>query len=411
MTDYCNSNSLISINEALNNITNEVSTIEGEETVNLHTALGRILNESCFAPFNLPAFPNSSMDGYAFNSADIQTSSFDLIQSGTSWAGRPFDGGILRGQCIRIFTGAVIPKDADSVIMQELVEVNDDIIHFPENTQAKQNIRYVGEDVQQQDCLLTAAKQLTAVDLGLLASAGLYDLRVKRKIRIAFFSTGDELRAIGKPLAEGQIYDSNRYLLTALLIDPCYEVTDLGVIADDKTQIKQCLLTAASSHDVIISTGGASVGDADYIKEILDEIAQVNFWKLAIKPGKPLAFGRIQQCYFFGLPGNPVSVLATYQQIVTPALRQLTGLTNNTPLRFNALCKNKLFKRAGRQEFQRGILSQTDSGEFEVISSGKQGSNILSASSRANCYIVLAREQTNVDIGEQVLVEPFNLFL
>ncbi|NOQ13109.1 MAG: molybdopterin molybdenumtransferase MoeA [Methyloprofundus sp.] len=411
MTDHCNSNSLISINEALKNIYHTLSGIAGEETVNLHTALDRVLAENCFAPFDLPAFPNSSMDGYAFNSADIQTSGFDLIQSGTSWAGRPFDGEISPGQCVRIFTGAVMPKGADSVIMQEQLKVSDKVIHFPDNTQAQQNVRYIGEDVRQQDCLLAAPKQLTAVDLGLLASAGLYELRVKRKIRIAFFSTGDELRAIGKPLAEGQIYDSNRYLLTALLTDPCYEVTDLGVMIDDKAQIRQCLLAAAVNHDVIISTGGASVGDADYIKEILDEIGQVNFWKLAIKPGKPLAFGRIQQCYFFGLPGNPVSVLATYQQIVTPALRQLTGLTNSTPLRFKALCKSQLFKQAGRQEFQRGIVSQTASGEFEVISSGKQGSNILSASSRANCYIVLPREQGNVEIGEQVLVEPFSLFL
>ena len=411
MTEHCNSNTLISITEALKNIASVLSAVKGEETVNLHTALGRILTENCIAPFNLPAFANSSMDGYAFNSADIQQSSFELIQSGTSWAGRPFDGSVSSGQCVRIFTGAVMPKGCDSVIMQEQVETNDNIIHFPDNTQAQQNVRYIGEDVKQQNCLLSAPKQLTAIDLGLLASAGLYEFQVKRKIRIAFFSTGDELCAIGSPLEEGKIYDSNRYLLAALLNDPCYEVTDLGVMADDKNQIRQCILTAAAKHDVIISTGGASVGDADYIKDILDEIGHVNFWKLAIKPGKPLAFGRIQQCYFFGLPGNPISVFATYQQIVTPALRQLTGLTNSTPIQIKALCKSKLFKQVGRQEFQRGILRQISTGEYEVISSGRQGSNILSASSRANCYIVLAREQANVDIGEQVLVEPFSLFL
>ena len=409
--DQCYSTSLISINEALANIYNALSVIKGEETVNLLSALGRVLSENCTAPFNLPAFDNSSMDGYAFNSIDIQKSAFQLLNMGTSWAGHPFEGKLTSGQCIRIFTGAVMPIGADSVIMQEYVKTQNNSIHFPANTEARQNVRYSGEDVQQQDCLLASPKQLSAVDLGLLASAGLYEVRVKRKIRIAFFSTGDELRAIGKPLAEGQIYDSNRYLLTALLNNPCFEVTDLGVIADDKALIQHCLETTANSHDVIISTGGASVGDADYIKEILDEIGQVNFWKLAIKPGKPLAFGRIQQCYFFGLPGNPISVFATYQQIVTPALRQLTGITHNMPLRIQALCKSPLFKQAGRQEFQRGILSQTRSGEFEVITAGKQGSNILSASSRANCYIVLPREQANVDIGEQVLVEPFSLFL
>lgn len=411
MTDLCAGNSLISINEALNNIYNTLTVLQGDETLSLKSAQGRVLSKDCIATFHLPAFANSAMDGYAFNSADILSSGFDLLQSGTSLAGHPFTGHIVRGQCVRIFTGAVLPEGADSVMMQELVEVNDDTIHFPANTLGKQNVRSIGEDVQQQDCLLAAPKQLTAVDLGLLAAAGLYELRVKRKIRIAFFSTGDELRAIGKPLAAGQIYDSNRYLLHALLNNPCHEITDLGVMPDDKEQIHQCLLAAAISHDVIISTGGASVGDADYIKEILDEIGQVNFWKLAIKPGKPLAYGRIQQCYYFALPGNPVSVLATYQQIVAPALRQLTGLSNNTPLRFKAMCKSPLFKQPGRQEFQRGILSQTDTGEFEVISAGKQGSNILSASSRANCYIVLAREQANVAIDEIVMVEPFSLIL
>lgn len=411
MTDQCYSNSLISIKDALDNIKAALSPIEEEETVNLHEALNRTLAQPCTAPFHLPAFPNSSMDGYAFNSADIKSTPFTLEQVGISWAGKPFTGELLAGQCVRIFTGAVLPKGADSVAMQEHVTASDQIIHFPGNVQATQNIRYIGEDVRQDDCLLTAPKQLSAIDLGLLASAGIYEVRVKRRIRIAFFSTGDELSAIGNLLAAGQIYDSNRYTLAALLNDPCYAVTDLGVISDDKARIHACLLDAAKSNDVIISTGGASVGDADFIKEILAEIGQVNFWKLAIKPGKPLAFGRIQACYFFGLPGNPISVIATFQQIVTPALRQLSSLSNRTPLRFKAICQSPLRKQAGRQEFQRGIVQQTENGKFAVISAGKQGSNILSASSRANCYIVLAREQTNVEVGTEVLVEPFSLFL
>lgn len=411
MTDLCHSNSLISINQALENISTALAPLPGDEILSLHTAQGRVLSEQCIVPFDLPAFPNSSMDGYAFNSADIQTTGFELIQTGISWAGRPFNNKLERGQCVRIFTGAVLPVGADSVIMQDLVEVNDTRIHFPANTQARQNIRSKGEDVKQHECLLPAAKQLTAVDLGLLASAGIYEVRVKRKIRIAFFSTGDELRPVGSALTEGQIYDSNRYSLAALLNNPCHEVNDLGVIEDDKAQIRNTLLQAAQSNDVIITSGGASVGDADYIKEILDEIGQVDFWKLAIKPGKPLAFGRIEDCFFFGLPGNPISVIATYQQIVTPALRQLSGLRASTPIRLKAICTSPLYKNPGRQEFQRGVLSQIAPGEFTVCSAGKQGSNILSAGSRANCYIILAREQANVASGEQVLVEPFNLFL
>ncbi|GFO72357.1 molybdopterin molybdotransferase [Bathymodiolus japonicus methanotrophic gill symbiont] len=411
MTDLCHTQSLISIDQALKNISSALSTLTGDEMLSLHTAKDRVLSVGCTAPIDLPTFANSAMDGYAFNSADIQSSDFDLLQIGISWAGRPFKKTLKRGQCVRIFTGAVLPNGADSVIMQEQVEISDVTIHFPTNTQAQQHTRSVGEDVRQHDCLLPAGKQLTAIDLGLLASAGIYQVQVKRKIRIAFFSTGDELRPVGSQLSEGQIYDSNRYTLAALLDNPCYQVSDLGVVADNKAMISQCLSQAAQSHDVVITSGGASVGDADYIKQILDEIGQVALWKLAIKPGKPLAFGHIQGCYFFGLPGNPISVLATFQQIVTPALRQLSGLTNNTPIRFQAICNSNLYKQAGRQEFQRGVLSQTDAGEFEVISAGKQGSNILSASSRANCYIILAQAQGDVIPGESVLVEPFNLFL
>lgn len=411
MTDYCYSSQLLNLSTALERIYSTVLVLKGDEIVNLKTAHGRVLTENCLAPFNLPAFPNSAMDGYAFNSADIQNTDFNLIQSSTSWAGHPAEKTLEKGHCVRIFTGAAIPKGADSVIMQEQVQANDTLIHFPENTQAKQNIRSIGEDLMQHDCLLSAPKKITAVDLGLLASAGIYEINVKRKIRIAFFSTGDELCTIGKPLKSGGIYDSNRYLLTALLSDVCHEVIDLGVMPDNKASIQQCLLNAAQNHDVIISTGGVSVGDADYIQEILHEIGQVNFWKLAIKPGKPIAFGCIQQCYFFGLPGNPISALTSFQQVVSPALHHMTGLTKTSRIQLPALCKSQLYKQPGRQEFQRGILSRTPSGEFEVISSGKQGSNILSTSSRANCYIVLSREQANVEVGEQVMVEPFSLSL
>ncbi|WP_428353764.1 molybdopterin molybdotransferase MoeA [Methyloprofundus sp.] len=410
MKDLCHSDALISLDQALANISSAISPLRGDEMTKLPIALGRVLSTRCIAPVDLPAFPNSSMDGYAFNSADIQQAGFSLTLAGISWAGRPYEAKLERGQCVRIFTGAVVPSGADSVMMQELVEAHDSTIHFPADTKGLQNVRAIAEDVKQGECLLSAPKQLTAIDLGLLAAAGIYEVQVKRKIRIAFFSTGDELRPVGSKLSAGQIYDSNRYSLAALLNNPCHEVNDLGVIADDKTAIRQSLLQASQSHDVIITSGGASVGDADYIKEILDEIGQVDFWKLAIKPGKPLAFGRIQDCYFFGLPGNPISVIATYQQIVTPALRHLTALSSQA-IRFKAVCKSALYKTPGRQEFQRGILHQTDSGEYQVISAGKQGSNILSASSRANCYIILAREQANVDSGEQVLVEPFNLFL
>ncbi|NOR72147.1 MAG: molybdopterin molybdenumtransferase MoeA, partial [Methylomarinum sp.] len=238
-----------------------------------------------------------------------------------------------------------------------------------------------------------------------------YDIPVKRQQNIAFFSTGDELSSLGDSLQTGQIYDSNRYTLTGLLNDLNRNISDLGVIRDDKQKIKQSLLSAAKTHDVIITTGGASVGEADYIKEILDECGEVNFWKIAIKPGKPLAFGKINDCYFFGLPGNPVSVIATFQKIVLPALNYLSGIPMKKPLTLKAICNSQLKKQPGRQEYQRGILSQNESGDLFVESAGKQGSNIMSAMSKANCYIVLPIDSAGVKAGQTVTVEPFEVSL
>ena len=234
---------------------------------------------------------------------------------------------------------------------------------------------------------------------------GIDRLIVTRKVKIAYFSTGNELSALGQPLVSGKIYDSNRYLLSGLLSDVCYQVTDLGVLADDPLQLEDCLLAAAKNHDLIISTGGASVGDADYIKDVLARCGKVDFWKIAIKPGKPLAFGNINGCHFFGLPGNPVAVAVTFQHIVAPALEQLCGTAMSQPLQLLARCTSVLKKSPGRQEYQRGIVSQANNGDLVVVSSGQQGSNILSATSLANCYIVLPIECSGIQVGEQVRIE------
>jgi len=259
--------------------------------------------------------------------------------------------------------------------------------------------------------LCAESKKLTSIDLALLAAAGICDVPVKRCIRIAFFSTGDELTPIGQRLEPGKIYDSNRYCLSGLLMDPCFSITDMGIIPDDKELLEKYLRNAATEYDAIISTGGASVGEADHIKELLDQCGEVNFWKLAIKPGKPLAFGKIGQTYFFGLPGNPVSVIVTYQQIVAPALRLLAGARHQKPLRLKATCTVHLKKKTGRQEFQRGVLTQDDNGDLFVTSSGKQGSHILSSMSLSNCYIVLPSECDGVEPGESVIVEPFTVWI
>jgi molybdopterin molybdotransferase len=312
---------------------------------------------------------------------------------------------------VRIFTGAVVPDFADSVIMQEPVKVTGERIELPADTVPLQNVRLAGEDVSQGAELLSAGKKLTAMDLALLAAAGVAKVSVTRRLRIAIFSTGDELTAVGQPLSSGKIYDSNRYLLRGLLTDPAYCVTDGGVIADNPQELKARFLAAAANHDVLISTGGASVGDADYIREILAECGTVDFWKLAIKPGKPLAFGTIAGCYFFGLPGNPVAVSTTFSICVQPALQALSGELARQPLRISATCQSRLKKSAGRQEYQRGILSRDENGTFVVVSAGRQGSHILSSLSKANCTIVLPAECQGITVGEQVSVEPFSTFI
>jgi len=402
----------LSIDDALARVKATVKPVSSTEKVSLTNALGRVLAEPVYSPINIPHDRNAAMDGYAFASGDrVDEQAFTLVLAGTSWAGRPFQGQLQAGQCVRIFTGAAVPKEADSVVMQEQVQVNGQTIHFPADTRARQNIREIGEDVKQGACLIAEPKKLTAVDLGLLASAGIGEVTVTRRLKIAYFSTGDELTPLDQPLAPGKIYDSNRAMLGGLLADPGYSVVDLGVIPDNRQLLEDSFIEASLNHDVIITTGGASVGEADYVKEILQKSGEVNFWKIAIKPGKPLAFGRIGDCYFFGLPGNPVAVVVTFQQIVAPALRQLSGAPFVKPLRFAAICTTALKKAPGRQEFQRGILSQNEHGEFFVASAGRQGSNILSSMSQSGCYIVLPAECSGVQAGEKVTVEPFSLFI
>lgn len=414
MIDTCAENqNLISIEQALAKIRSRIIPITATEQLTLKHALGRILSAPVYSPINLPSATNSAMDGYAFSSADLMPmQSFALTLAGTSWAGLPYDKPLKTAECIRIFTGAVLPEGADSVILQEQVQCEGKRIIFPQNCKVKENVRHIGTDIKQNSGLLAAHKKLTANDIGLLAAAGIYSVSVHRKLTVAFISTGDELSAIGQPLQAGQIYDSNRYSLNALLNDSTINAVDLGVIGDDKKMLEETLSAASKTHDAIVSTGGASVGDADYIKEVLASCGDVGFWKIAIKPGKPLAFGNINRCYFFGLPGNPASVITTFHKIVSPALRLLAGAsTAKKPLQLSAVCTSSLTKAKGRQEYQRGILSQKKSGELLVKSAGKQDSNMLGTMSRANCYIVLAVDCSGVDANQKVIVEPFDVLI
>lgn len=392
---------LLTVEEAQQRIHDAILPLIENEIVPLKQAIGRVLAETVLSPIDLPTARNSAMDGYAFSSEMFAEK---LTNVGTSWAGKPFAAELKSGECVRIFTGAVLPENADSVVMQEHVTVQGTEITFPADVKLKKNVREIGEDVRIGEALCHAGKTLSAIDLGLLASAGIENVSIIRKVKIAYFSTGDELVGLGEPLARGKIYDSNRYSLHGLLQNPNYDVIDGGVIPDDKAELKRTVIHATSEFDVVITTGGASVGEADFVKEVLDECGEVNFWKIAMKPGKPLAFGKISDCYFFGLPGNPVAVATTFDVIVKSALIRLAGGMTKKPFQLPAVCATTLKKSRGRQEYQRGVLQQTETGKLQVHSTGHQGSHILSTASAANCYIVLPADCEGVQIGETVTV-------
>lgn len=410
MTEICYPQTarLLSVEQARQRIIQTIQAIDTHERIQLPYALGRILAKTLVSPIDIPPQRNAAMDGYAFSSSDlILDNPVTLQMIGTSWAGNPFIGTAGANQCVRIFTGAVVPDFADSVVAQEQVSVDGGKITLPKEIRPFKNIRAAGSDVTKHDTLILSGKKLSPSDLGLLASAGVGEVDVYRALRIGFFSTGDELTAIGQPLDSGKIYDSNRYLLTGLLDHPNHRITDLGVIRDDPVLLERTLSSAAQEFDVLISTGGASVGEADFVKQTLEKCGQVGFWKLAIKPGKPLAFGRIGNCWFFGLPGNPVAVLVTFEKFVKPALQRLAGTIPTRSLQLRARCESALRKSPGRQEYQRGILSQTDTGEFTVKPAGQQDSHQLKVASLANCFIVLDENCAGIASGDMVTVEPF----
>ena len=330
-----------------------------------------------------------------------------LTVVGTAWAGKPHLGAVASGECVRIMTGAVMPEHADTVVMQEQVELLDDHIRVAPGQKAGQHVRHAGEDLAAGALALRAGQRLAPAALGLIASLGIAEVPVFRRPRVAFFSNGDELRSVGQTLNPGEVYDSNRYTLHGLLQRAGMDMVDLGVVPDDRTQIRSAFLSAAHSADALITSAGASVGDADFIKDILDEVGEVSFWKIAMQHGRPLAFGHVGGALFFGLPGNPVSVMVTFYQFVLPALRRLSGETPVLSLRLTARTTNRIRKRPGRTEFQRGVLTQTPDGDLEVSVTGEQGSGILSSMSDANCFILLPADCDGVAPGQSVLVEPF----
>lgn len=397
----------LSVEQARAQIEQLLNPVSSWQKLALREALGHILHAPVSSPLQVPPHNNSAMDGYAIHSRDMQGEAFSLKQVGTAYAGQPFNGKVEPGQCVRIMTGAMMPAQCDTVIMQEHVAVEGDKITVYGEQKPGQNVRLAGEDIQQGDSVLPAGHRITPADLGLIASLGIGEVQVKRRLRVAFFSTGDELRSIGETLEAGQIYDSNRYTLYGMLKRLDADVLDMGVIPDEKAALKQALQQAAAEADVVITSGGVSVGDADYVKEMLAELGQVNFWKIAMKPGRPLAFGTIDQALFFGLPGNPVSVMVTFYQFVQPALKTMAG-ENAHPLPLMQVeTASRVRKKPGRFEFQRGILFEDQQGQLKVQTTGQQGSGILRSMSVANCFILLDEDCDGIEPGTIVTVQPF----
>jgi molybdopterin molybdotransferase len=404
---------MLGVAEAMEHLLADVEPVQGVERTPLKKALGRILAEDILSPADVPRHRNSAMDGYAIRGSDIPPvgSTTTLTIAGTSWAGRPFQGKLEAGQCTRIFTGAVVPEQADTIVMQEQVTRQGNHIVITPAITPYEHIRHPGDDLQAGQRILEKGRQLDAADLGLLASIGTVHVSVKPKIRVAFFSTGDELRPLGSALQPGELYESNRYTLHGLLQPLAVEPLDMGVIPDRQPELERAFAEAAANNDVIITTGGVSVGDADLVKPILEQMGHINFWKIAMKPGKPLAYGAIGPCRFFGLPGNPVSVMVTFLEIVRPALMKMMGARPTSPLRMQVPCRTRLRKVPGRQEFQRGLLARDPNGMLSVSGFDAQGSHILSSMSRANCFIILPADCAGVEAGNSVEVEPFDVML
>jgi molybdopterin molybdotransferase len=402
------------VEEAQRLICERIAPVDATETLPLLSALDRVLAADIISPINVPACDNSAMDGYALRGADLPgdgTATFKTI--GIAYAGHPFTQAPQAGECVRIMTGATIPPGCDTVLPQELAAAIDgeQVIIAANTIHAGANLRRAGEDLKAGGTAIAAGKLLRPADLGLIASLGIGTVNVKRKLKVAFFSTGDELRSLGDTLDEGCVYDSNRYTLFGMLTRLGCEVIDMGVVKDDPQALEAALRQAAKQADAIITSGGVSEGAADYTRDIMALIGDVAFWKLAMRPGRPLAFGKVQteqdSAWLFGLPGNPVAVMVSFYMFARPALLRMMG-TDGKLQTLQARAAEAIRKRPGRTEYQRGIVSTGADGAPQVRLTGAQGSGILSSMSEANCIVVLRHEQANVAAGQLVDVLLFD---
>ena len=390
-------------------IVDAITPIADTERVALQNALHRVLAERVIAGVNVPGADNSSMDGYGYRAGDVDADGAALDVVGESLAGHPFAGRVGAGQCVRIMTGAVVPDGVDTVVMQENTRATGERVVIEKRPASGSNIRAAGEDLRAGTTVLAPGHYLRPADIAVLASVGVAEVSVVRRPRVAFFSTGDELRPVdgpaGQPLAPGEIYDSNRYGLAALISELGMEGVDLGVVGDSPAALRDAFQKAAVC-DAVVTSGGVSVGAADFVLDVLGEQGTVDFWRVAIKPGKPLAFGTLGHARFFGLPGNPVSTAVTFIQMVRPALVRMAGAMPAEPIRLALPTLADLRKSPGRENFLRARLVNRD-GRAAVEPVDHQGSGVMRSMSRADCFIVLPAAQNDVPAGEIVPVEPF----
>ncbi len=400
---------LLPADEALRRIEAHVPVLTDIETVDVVDALERVLAEDVTSPVDVPGHTNSAVDGYAIDGAalpaDGQTRRFRVV--GRAMAGNPHPHAVAAGECVRIMTGAVMPAGTDTVIMQEHVHRDDAQVDVGDGHRPGQNVRQAGEDLQAGATMLGAGTLLMPAALGMIASAGVARVRVYRRLKVAFFSTGDELRSLGEALEPGQVSDSNRYTLRGMLTRAGVDFEDLGVVRDDPQALADALTRACETADVVITSGGVSTGDADHVKQLLEERGQVGFWRIAVRPGRPLAFGLLADRVFFGLPGNPVAVMVTFHEFVQPALRKMTGCTTPPPPLLEARCPLALRKKPGRVEYYRAMLTRDTQGQLEVRPTGKTGSGLLHTMNDANCFIVLAHDLDSLPADTVVPVQPF----
>jgi len=402
----------ITVAQAVENILLSTTGINDFSQLHIRECLNRVIYEDISSPLDVPGHNNSAMDGFALSCQDLPTENFSTFKIiGTAFAGKPFSGVCGQNECVRIMTGAIVPQQTDSIVIQEDVELIDsDSIKVGSGHKKHQNVRFLGEDIKRGSTVLSKGTVVKPADMGVLASLGINEVKVVRKPRVSFFSTGDELKSIGQVLQKGEIYDSNRFSLFGLLSDCDVDIIDMAAVKDDPDSIRQSLLSAAQCSDVILTSGGVSVGEADYIKQVLQQVGSMDFWKIAMKPGRPLTFGKIENSLFFGLPGNPVAVMVTFYQFVLPAIKALKGIPHNNVMSFKAVSLSSIRKNPGRREFQRAIASTDTNGNLQVKLTGKQGSGILTSMSQANCFIVLSEDSGSVEQGDEVNVQFFTSY-